>query len=430
MNSRHEREQAPEQRIRQVQQPHGDAHQRALPHVDQRRDRACSATPPSRPRSAISTASRFSRRKRQHLHQLGEERSPRGQQQEGQQDHLHHRRRAPRWWCRTPGRRSRIAELPVRPPPARTLLPARCGAGASPGRQAVCQRAGPGLRRAAFELLHLVGHRLQRASQALEPFLCRGERLGCLRHPPADRTRQRQAAHHRDSRRTRPAPPRRPPRGGQAAPLQPADDGSQQAGEQHRERDRHQQFAPEHTAPRPPPSVARMTMPAERGARRQPASDSRRFVIRCYASHLFTASVTLCPPKPNEFDSATSTRRSTFRFGRAIEIAPRVGRELVDRRRDDAAGGHQQRHPELERARAAEQVPRHATWSSRTPACAACSPNTALTASVSATSPCVGRGAVGVDVAHVLGIDLAVREAGPHRPLGALRRARPGDVMW
>ena len=42
----------------------------------------------------------------------------------------------------------------------------------------------------------------------------------------------------------------------------------------------------------------------------------------------------------------------------------------------------------------------------------------------------LGRGAVGVDVAHVLGIDLAVRQAGAHRPLGALAvLGRRGDVV-
>ena len=116
--------------------------------------------------------------------------------------------------------------------------------------------------------------------------------------------------------------------------------------------------------------------------------------------------------------------------GRGVEVALGIGRELVDGGRNDAAGGA---------TAARRRTPARPPPPSRCPvmdlvepntSLRACSPKTAFTASVSAMSPCCGGGAVRVDVAHVLGIDLAVGQAGAHGPLGALAvLRRRGDVV-
>ncbi len=133
------------------------------------------------------------------------------------------------------------------------------------------------------------------------------------------------------------------------------------------------------------------------------------------------------PPKPNELDSATSTVRSTMWLGAQSRshsgsgvdwlmvggILPRAwrpaGRRRTRARRPRRAGG------------------RSSTWSSRRSSFRAWSPNTALTACVSATSPCGVRGAVGVDVAHVLEVDLAVGRGRRAWRAARLRLSGAGD---
>ncbi len=47
-------------------------------------------------------------------------------------------------------------------------------------------------------------------------------------------------------------------------------------------------------------------------ARKLERDKKARLIANSYVSYPFTANVTLCPPNPNEFESATSTSRVTF----------------------------------------------------------------------------------------------------------------------
>src|SRR6185295_19800177 len=102
--------------------------------------------------------------------------------------------------------------------------------------------------------------------------------------------------------------------------------------------------------------VASTTMPAGRGAR-----------VSAGMGHRADAHGALRLPPPNGEGHVMTTEAERvgerhvhpaldLAVRRRIEITFGIGRELVDGRWDDAAGGGEHRHPELERARAAKQV--------------------------------------------------------------------------
>ena len=148
-----------------------------------------------------------------------------------------------------------------------------------------------------------------------------------------------------------------------------------------------------------------------------------------YAAHLRTASVTLCPPNPNEFDSATSTRRSTFRFGAQSRSQPRIGIELVDGRRNDPARGAEEGDRELERARGAEQMPGHGLGRPEHQLARLLAEHRLHRLGLRDVA-LLRRGAVRVDVAHVLRIDVGRPRGTRAWRAGRPRRSRAGDVMW
>ena len=138
-----------------------------------------------------------------------------------------------------------------------------------------------------------------------------------------------------------------------------------------------------------------------------------------------TARVTLCPPNPKELESATSHRAAPRPRSARSRGRTRGRGDLVDGRRDLAGPGHQQRRRRTRGRRRRRAGARSSTWWSRRSASGPASPKTALTAAVSAMSPCVGGGAVRVDVADAARVDAAVRQAVPHGALGALAVRAP-----
>src|SRR5690349_17486621 len=128
-------------------------------------------------------------------------------------------------------------------------------------------------------------------------------------------------------------------------------------------------------------------MPAERVDPASAGIGSRSGLTLAYPSHLVTASVTLWPPKPNEFERATSTLRSTFLLGAQFRSQSGSGVIWL------IVGGM------TPQVAASSDTPNSSAPAppSRWPvidlvdpntSALAWSPKTALTASVSATSPC------------------------------------------
>ena len=137
-----------------------------------------------------------------------------------------------------------------------------------------------------------------------------------------------------------------------------------------------------------------------------------------YASQRLTARVTLCPPKPNELESATSTWRSTFRLGAESRSHLGSGVNWL------MVGGIMPQVPtggdgELERTGAAEQMAGHGLGRAEDelPRLVA---EDRLDRLGLGDVPLGRRGAVGVDVSDVLEIDLAVLEAAAHGAPGAV----------
>ena len=103
------------------------------------------------------------------------------------------------------------------------------------------------------------------------------------------------------------------------------------------------------------------------------------------------------------------------RVRHVVEVAVRVGRLVVDRRRQDALLEREHRDDRLDAAGGAEEVAGHRLRRRHRQARRAWSPNTCLIARVSVLSLYGRRGAVGVDVADVLGPSPASRSAAAWR---------------
>ena len=77
------------------------------------------------------------------------------------------------------------------------------------------------------------------------------------------------------------------------------------------------------------------------------------------------ATQAFCPPNPNEFDSASVTSSSRASFGTYVEVAVRVGRRVVDRRRDRRRVGSRARTPRPRPRRRRRACGRSSTSSTR-----------------------------------------------------------------
>ena len=67
----------------------------------------------------------------------------------------------------------------------------------------------------------------------------------------------------------------------------------------------------------------------------------------------------LVPPKPKEFDSATSICIAPRGVGHVVQIAVRIGRAVVDGRRRDVVADGEHREDRLDHPGGAQQVPGH-----------------------------------------------------------------------
>ncbi len=123
------------------------------------------------------------------------------------------------------------------------------------------------------------------------------------------------------------------------------------------------------------------------------------------------ASVTLCPPNPKEFESATSTWRFT-------EVAGGIGRELVDGRRDDPDLDDESADACLEGAGGTEQMPGHRLGGAEDELTGAVTEHGLHGGGLGGVAV-RRRGPVGVDVADVIGLDSPVAHREAHRFLGS-----------